>query len=65
MLTIEELNEMIDLLEKEKEWILTTTAYYNETPDVLNKILQSNYQDKLKLLDNLITKLNNIKIEIQ
>lgn len=65
MLTIEELKEMIDLLEKEKEWILTTTAYYNETPDVLNKILHSNYQDKLKLLDNLITKLNNIKVEIQ
>ena len=65
MLTIEELNEMISLLEKEKQWILTTTAYYNETPDVLDKILQSNYKDKLKLLDSLITKLNNIKVEIQ
>lgn len=64
MFTIEELNEMISLLEKEKQWILTTTAYYNETLDVLDKILQSNYKDKLKLLDSLITKLNNIKVEI-
>lgn len=65
MLTIEELNEMISLLEKEKQWILTTTAYYSKNPDVLDKILQSNYKDKLKLIDNLITKLNNIKVEIQ
>lgn len=65
MMTIEEVSEMIALLEKEKQWILTMTTYYSEKSDVLNKILQSNYQDKLKLLDGLITKLNNIKVEIQ
>lgn len=65
MMTIEEVSEMIALLEKEKQWILTMTTYYSEKSDVLNKILQSNYQDKLRLLDGLITKLNNIKVEIQ
>lgn len=56
---------MIILLEKEKQRILTLTAYHSEDTDVLDRILQSNYKDKIKLIENLIAKLNQIKLEIQ
>ena len=64
MFTIEELTEMLSLAEKEKQWILTTTAYYSENPDVVNKVLQSNYKERLELLDNIINKLKQLEISI-
>ena len=65
MITVEEVCMMITLLEKEKQRILTLTAYHSENAEVLNRILQTNYKNKIKLIENLIAKLNQIKLEIQ
>ena len=65
MITVEEVCEMITLLEKEKQRILTLIAYHSEDAEVLNRILQTNYKNKIKLIENLIAKLNKIKLEIQ
>lgn len=65
MITVEEVCMMITLLEKEKQRILTLTAYHGEDAEVLNRILQTNYKNKIKLIENLIAKLNQIKLEIQ
>ena len=65
MITVEEECMMITLLEKEKQRILTLTAYHSENAEVLNRILQTNYKNKIKLIENLIAKLNQIKLEIQ
>lgn len=65
MITIEEICLMITLLEKEKQRILTLTAYHSEDAEVVNRILQTNYKNKIKLIENLIAKLNQIKLEIQ
>ena len=65
MITVEEVCMMITLLEKEKQRILTLTAYHSEDAEVLNRILQTNYKNKIKLIENLIAKLNQIKLEIQ
>ncbi len=65
MITVEEMCMMITLLEKEKQRILTLTAYHSEDAEVLNRILQTNYKNKIKLIENLIAKLNQIKLEIQ
>lgn len=64
MITVEEICEMIVLLEKEKQRILTLTAYHGEDADVLERIIQPNYKNKIKLIENLIAKLNQIKLEI-
>ena len=65
MITVEEVCMMITLLEKEKQRILTLIAYHGEDAEVLNRILQTNYKNKIKLIENLIVKLNQIKLEIQ
>lgn len=65
MITVEEICEMIFLLEKEKRWILTLIAFHGEDSDVLKKIIQPNYKNKIKLIENLIEKLNQIKLEVQ
>lgn len=64
MFTIEELTEMLALAEKEKQWILTTTAYYSENTEMLTKVLQSNYKERLDLLENIITKLKQLEISL-
>ena len=64
MITIEEVCMMITLLEKEKQRILTLTAYHGEDAEVVNRILQTNYKNKIKLIENLIAKLNQIKLEM-
>ena len=64
MFTVEELKEMLALAEKEKQWILTTTAYYSENPDVVNKVLQSNYKERLELLNKIINKLKQLEISL-
>ena len=42
----------------------TTTAYYSENPDVVNKVLQSNYKERLELLNNIINKLKQLEISL-
>lgn len=64
MLTIEELKEMISLLEKEKNWILTCETYYAETPDVLNKVVGATYKERLELIEKVINKLQKIEISL-
>ena len=65
MITVEEVCMIITLLEKEKQRILTLIAYHSEDADVINRILQTNYKNKIKLIENLIAKLNQIKLEIE
>ena len=65
MITVEEVCMIITLLEKEKQRILTLIAYHSEDAEVLNRILQTNYKNKIKLIENLIAKLNQIKLEIK
>lgn len=64
MFTLDEILEILSLLEKEKNWILDTTTYYSEKPDVLDKILQSTYKERLKVIDSAITKLKEIQITL-
>ena len=64
MFTLDEIVEIITLLEKEKKWILDTTAYYSEKPEVLEKILQSTYKERLKVIDSAIAKLKEIQITL-
>ena len=64
MFTIEEVTEMLSLVEKEKQWILTTTTYYSENPEVIKKVLQSNYKERLDVLESVIAKLKNIQINL-
>lgn len=64
MFTLDEIVEILSLLEKEKKWILDTTAYYSEKQEVLEKILQSTYKERLKVIDSAITKLKEIQITL-
>ena len=62
MFTLDEIVEILSLLEK--KWILDTTAYYSEKPEVLDKILQSTYKERLKVIDSAIAKLKEIQITL-
>ena len=64
MFTLDEIVEILSLLEKEKKWILDTTTYYSEKPEVLEKILQSTYRERLKVIDSAIAKLKEIQITL-
>lgn len=63
MFTLDEIVEILSLLEKEKKWILDTTAYYSEKPEVLEKILQSTYKERLKVIDSAINKLKSMEVK--
>ena len=63
-MTIEEVRLILQLLEKQKQWILTMKTYYAETPDVLNKIIGATYKEELELIERTISKLQNIEISL-
>lgn len=63
MFTLDEIIEILSLLEKEKKWILDTTTYYSEKPEVLEKILQSTYKERLKVIDSAINKLKSMEVK--
>ena len=63
-MTIEEIRLILQLLEKEKNWILTCRNYYAETPDVLNKVVGATYKERLELIERTICKLQQLEISL-
>lgn len=63
-MTIEEIRLILQLLEKEKNWILTCRNYYVETPDVLNKVVGATYKERLELIEQVINKLQKLEISL-
>lgn len=64
MFTIEEIKEMLIILDKEKNWILTLKMYYQENPDILYKIVGETYKERLELINNIIEKLKMIEVAL-
>jgi hypothetical protein len=64
-MTIEEIRLILQLLEKEKQWIITCKQYYVETPDVLDKVVGATYKERLELIEQVINKLQKLEISLE
>ena len=63
-MTLEEIRLILQLLEKEKQWIITCNQYYAETPDVLDKVVGATYKEQLELIEQTINKLKQLVISL-
>ena len=63
-MTLEEIRLILQLLEKEKQWIITCNQYYLETPDMLNKVVGATHKEQLELIERTICKLQQLEISL-
>ena len=64
-MTIYEIELLLQLLEKEKNWILTLRTFYTEKPEQLEKVVGILHKEQLELIDKIIDKLRNIEVTLQ